>query len=105
MLRRNLLLLLGVVILVIAPLAFHSKTATFSGSDDQASAMVRNLRPGYQRWVVPLWQPPSPEIESLLFALQAGLGAGLLGYYFGRRSGFAEAREAAKRLSDIDRAN
>lgn len=105
MLRRNLLLLLGVIILVIAPLAFHSKTAKFSGSDDQASAMIRNLRPGYQRWVVPLWEPPSPEIESLLFALQAGLGAGLLGYYFGRRSGFAAAREAAQRLRDIDRAD
>jgi cobalt/nickel transport protein len=105
MLRRNLLLLLGVIILVIAPLAFHSKTAKFSGSDDQASAMIRNLRPGYQRWMVPVWEPPSPEIESLLFALQAGLGAGLLGYYFGRRSGLAEAREAAQRLRDIDRAD
>src|SRR5665213_2514627 len=94
MLKRNMLLLLGVMVLVIAPLMFHSKTAKFAGSDDQASAMIVDIQPSYHRWAVPLWQPPSTEVESLLFAVQAGLGAGLLGYYFGRRSGLTEARKA-----------
>ncbi len=44
---------------------------------------------------MPLWEPPSPEIESLLFAVQAALGAGVLGYYFGRRRGLAEGRGLA----------
>jgi cobalt/nickel transport protein len=94
MLKQNLLLLLGVIVLVVAPLVFHSKTAKFAGSDDQASAMIANIQPSYHRWAVPLWQPPSAEVESLLFAVQAGLGAGLLGYYFGRRSGLTQARNA-----------
>ncbi len=97
MLKRNLLLLLGVLALVIAPLVFHGKTAKFAGSDDQATAMIANIQPSYHRWALPLWKPPSAEVESLLFALQAGLGAGLLGYYFGRRSGLSEARHAATR--------
>jgi cobalt/nickel transport protein len=92
MLRRNLWLLLGVIALAVGPLMFHSKTAKFGGSDDQASAMIANIQPNYHRWAEPLWTPPSSEIESLLFALQAALGAGLLGYYFGRKRGLAETK-------------
>jgi cobalt/nickel transport protein len=92
MMKRNLLLLLGVIVLAVGPLIFHSKTAKFSGSDDQASALISSIQPGYQRWALPLWQPPSAEIESLIFAVQAALGAGLLGYYFGRRRGYAEGK-------------
>jgi cobalt/nickel transport protein len=57
--------------------------------------MITQIRPDYQRWAVPLWEPPSGEIESLLFALQAAIGAGLLGYYFGRRRAQSEAKTAA----------
>jgi len=94
MMRRNLWLLLGVIVLAVGPLMFHSKTAKFGGSDDQAAAMISSIQPGYQRWAEPLWQPPSSEIESLIFALQAALGAGLLGYYFGRKRGLVEAKKA-----------
>jgi cobalt/nickel transport protein len=94
MLKRNLWLLCGVIVLAVGPLMFHSKTAKFDGSDDQASAMISNIRPGYHRWAEPLWEPPSAEIESLIFALQAALGAGLLGYYFGRKRGLIEAKSA-----------
>jgi len=31
----------------------------------------------------PLWEPPSGEIESLLFGLQIALGAIIIGYFFG----------------------
>ena len=48
---------------------------------------------GYQPWFEPLWTPPSKEIESLLFSLQAALGAGLLGYYVGLRRGRGEGRK------------
>jgi cobalt/nickel transport protein len=34
-----------------------------------------------------LYEPPSDEIESLLFALQAALGAGFIGYYIGYKRG------------------
>jgi cobalt/nickel transport protein len=96
MMKRNMWLLLGVIVLAVGPLMFHSETAKFGGSDDQASAMISNIQPGYHRWVEPLWEPPSSEIESLIFALQAALGAGLLGYYFGRKRGLAEAKESSE---------
>jgi cobalt/nickel transport protein len=94
MMKRNLWLLLGVIVLAVGPLMFHSETAKFGGSDDQASALISNIQPGYHRWAEPLWSPPSSEIESLIFALQAALGAGWLGYYFGRKRGLAEAKDA-----------
>ena len=90
--RTNILLLLGVLILVLFPLIFIK--GEYGGSDDQGSAAVEALRPGYKPWFEPLWVPPSPEIESLLFAVQAAFGAGIIGYAIGRVHGAAKAREA-----------
>jgi cobalt/nickel transport protein len=60
-------------------------------------ALVQKLRPGYEPWTTPVWEPPSSEIASLLFALQAALGAGFLGYYFGVRHAEAKAKAGARR--------
>lgn len=90
MLKRNLALLAVVIALAVAPVLFYGHEAEFTGSDDQAEAVITQINPAYAPWVAPLWEPPSGEIESLLFALQAALGAGLLGYYFGRRRGLSE---------------
>ena len=57
----------------------------FVGTDSQAVALITTLAPDYQPWVKSLWTPPGPEVESFLFALQAALGAGVVGYYLGRR--------------------
>ena len=92
---QNTLLAFGVVALAVLPFLLVSPgpsgAAVFGGSDDQATRLIEALRPGYQRWVAPLWTPPSGEIESLLFGLQAALGAGALayclGYWRGRRQG------------------
>ena len=90
---QNTLLALGVVALAVIPLALVSPAQKgdeiFSGSDDHATQLIERLRPGYQRLMAPLWEPPSNEIESLLFGLQSALGAGALayclGYWRGRR--------------------
>ncbi|WP_374382770.1 energy-coupling factor ABC transporter substrate-binding protein [Dongia sp.] len=92
MLKRNLLLIAAVIALAILPLAMHGTSATFSGSDGQAETAIGEIAPGYTAWAQPIWEPPSGEIESLLFALQAAIGAGLLGYYFGRKRGLSEAK-------------
>lgn len=89
---RNLLLAGGVVALALCALAFgrSSRQDAFGGTDDQAGAVVETLRPGYRPWAAPLWEPPSGEVESLLFGLQSAAGAGALcyalGYWRGRRS-------------------
>lgn len=69
----------------------HQEGAEFAGADGQAMETVAVLNPDYQPWFGFIWEPP-PEIASGLFALQAALGAGVLGYYLGFRRGQAQAR-------------
>ncbi|MEU0404427.1 energy-coupling factor ABC transporter substrate-binding protein [Streptomyces sp. NPDC006197] len=100
--KVNTLLLLLVAALAVLPLALglgDHKEQPFSGSDSEAETAITELQPDYKPWFSPLYEPPSGEIESALFALQAALGAGVLAYYFGlrrgRRQGAAKAAEAA----------
>lgn len=94
MLKRNLWMLLAVVALAIFPLILHhGGDAEFAGADGEAEAVITQIQPGYEPWASPLWEPPSGEIESLLFALQAALGAGLVGFYFGRRTSPAKHQD------------
>lgn len=89
---QNLIMIFAVVVLVAAPLWMVQRPAPgpdgktveiFKGSDDQAKELVNKIAPGYQPWFKPLMEPPSGEIGSLLFALQAAMGAGFIGYYLG----------------------
>ena len=100
MTRTNLLLLAAVLALTILPLLLpvtEGLDEPFAGADGQAEAAILAGHPTYEPWFAPLWEPPSGEIESLLFALQAALGAGLLGYYLGLRRGQATGRPAGRR--------
>jgi cobalt/nickel transport protein len=67
----------------------------FTGADDQAAKAISQIQPNYEPWFRSIWTPPSGEVASLLFALQAALGAGVLGYYFGLVRGRAEGRKRA----------
>jgi cobalt/nickel transport protein len=78
----NLLLVLAVVALAALPLVIGGDRE-FTGSDGQAETAVAEQDPGYRPWLRPLHEPASAEIESGLFALQAALGAGVLGYCLG----------------------
>ncbi|MGW0842355.1 energy-coupling factor ABC transporter substrate-binding protein [Streptomyces sp. NPDC002787] len=97
--KINVLLLLVVAALAVLPLALglgDHKEEPFAGADAEAETAITEIDPGYEPWFSPLYEPPSGEIESALFALQAALGAGVLAYYFGvhrgRRQGEARAR-------------
>lgn len=75
-----------VVLLFTAQFMYISSTtgAGFSGADGQAGIVIAKLTDGmYEPIAKPFWEPPSSEIESLLFALQAALGALVIGYFFG----------------------
>lgn len=78
------LILCVVVLMTAVPLVVPAFHGEFSGTDDRATQAIATLKPDYKPWFAPIWTPPSPEIESLLFALQAALGAGVLGYVIGR---------------------
>lgn len=89
---QNLFMMIAVIVLVALPLWMVQRPAPgtdgkeveiFKGADDQAKDVIGKIAPGYQPWFKPLMEPPSGEIGSLLFALQAALGAGFIGYYLG----------------------
>lgn len=85
--RTNIFLLLIVILISAYPLFFHPKGSEFGGADDQGPALIQKEHPAYHVWFQPVWEPPSGEIESLLFALQAGIGAGIIGYVVGYMKG------------------
>ncbi|THA26589.1 energy-coupling factor ABC transporter substrate-binding protein [Streptomyces sp. RKND-216] len=96
--RINLLLVVVVAALAVLPLVLglgDHKEEPFAGADAQAETAITENAPDYDPWASPLYEPPSGEVESALFALQAALGAGVLAYYFGlRRRRQGEARSA-----------
>lgn len=85
-------LLLVVIGLTIAPILLIRDTE-FGGADAAAEAAIVEIAPDYEPWFAPLFEPPGSETESLLFALQAGLGAGVIGYFFGWQHGRRQRRD------------
>lgn len=83
----NLLLVLGVVAIFALGLVIggnHTDAADpFAGSDGAATARIQEIDPGYEPWFSPIFEPGSGEVESGLFALQAGLGGVVLGFAVG----------------------
>ncbi|TDA63806.1 MAG: energy-coupling factor ABC transporter substrate-binding protein [Clostridia bacterium] len=92
---RNVSIGLLAVFLLALPLVLN-RGAEFAGSDGQAQEAITAVAPGYQPWFSSLWQPPSPEVETLLFSLQAAAGAGFVGYYLGYVQGWKKAGERGK---------
>lgn len=90
--RTNIILLLLVVVITIVPL-YVAKGAEFGGADGEAEALITVINPEYTPWFSSLYEPPSGEIESLLFALQAALGAGFVCYYIGYKKGKTKKAE------------
>lgn len=81
--KKNLILLGATILVAIAPL-YLAKDAAFEGADGEAMDIVAEIRPDYEPIFEPLMEPASGEIESMLFAVQAALGAGVIGYGVGR---------------------
>lgn len=80
---KNTILVILLVIIVAVPLAFMGGSE-FGGSDGQGADAVTEIEPDYEPWFESIWSPPSGEIESLLFCVQAALGAGIIGFAIGR---------------------
>jgi len=81
--KRSAWMLLGVALIVVIPLLMGGE---FGGADGQAAALVEATE-GFAPWFKPIWTPPSGEVEGLFFALQAALGALVIGYAIGRARG------------------
>lgn len=87
---NNWLLILGVVLLAVLGLIVGNMLvpdSEFGGADGQAEEVIASIDPDVEPWFDPLWEPPGGETESLLFALQAALGGGIVGYVIGLKRG------------------
>jgi len=93
-----------VVILAVIPL-FIAKNAEFGGADDQAKNAITEINADYQPWFSLIWEPPSGEIASFLFALQAAIGSGIifygLGYMKGRSKRESENKDKSLEESEF----
>ena len=78
--RQNLLILLAVIVLAVAPLwivdtpepdAQGNTPEIFLGADDKAKNAIGEIAPDYAPWFEPLFEPPSGEIASLLISRMA----------------------------------
>ncbi|HON34690.1 MAG TPA: energy-coupling factor ABC transporter substrate-binding protein [Methanothrix sp.] len=81
---------LGIVALFAILFIYQSTTGEheWAGADDQSEGVIDELTDGaYEPWSSPIWEPPSGEVESLLFALQAALGSLAIGYFLGYYQG------------------
>ncbi|MBW4447017.1 MAG: energy-coupling factor ABC transporter substrate-binding protein [Spirirestis rafaelensis WJT71-NPBG6] len=95
----NWVLVVAVLTLAIAPLIFV-RGAEFAGSDAQAEKAITEVQPGYEPWFKSLFEPPSGEVESLLFSSQAALGAGVIGYVIGLYKGRSQQQKSNNEHSD-----
>ncbi|WP_321420200.1 energy-coupling factor ABC transporter substrate-binding protein [uncultured Methanomethylovorans sp.] len=81
--------IVGIIALLFVAQFFYGiashPDAEFAGADGEAENVISSIAPNYQPWNpgIPVFEPPSGEIESLLFALQAAAGALVIGYFFG----------------------
>lgn len=82
------LLLIAALVAVVAVsfvLGRQAGDGEFAGTDATVAELIEEE--GHEPWFEPFFEPGSAELESGLFALQAGLGGALLGYCIGRLHG------------------
>lgn len=83
--KQDAILVVLVVLLMLVPLIMYS-AVDFKGADDQTTAMISTVRPDYEAWFKPFFEP-SDEMEPWLFAIQAGGGSGAVCYILGKFRG------------------
>ncbi len=92
---KHYLILIAIMVgIFVVPLVLLPD-AEFGGADGGAEQAISDT--GYEPWFNSIWEPPSGEIESLLFALQAAIGAMIIGYFVGYERG----KRAKKEIKSI----
>ena len=93
-LTNVLLVVLAAAIFVLA-LVMGTRSGDFGGTDAAATETIEKSDPDYKPWFEPFWTQPGGEVESGLFAMQAALGAGFLGFVLGTFRERRKNRDAA----------
>lgn len=79
---KMVIMLVICVVLSLAALMMN-KGSEFGGADGAAEDVIIDIAPDTKPWIESVIELPGSETESLLFALQAALGAGAIGFGFG----------------------
>lgn len=82
--KINFIIILFIVCIILLPLILKPGEE-YEGADEQVKEVITEINLGYEPWVSSIYEPPSSEIETLLFSLQSALGAGIIGYYLGMK--------------------
>lgn len=87
--KRTVILLLAVAFLIAFVPLFVLKDAEFGGSDDAGNNVIEEVDSGYQPWAAPVLEnliggELPGEVESMLFCVQTGIGAGIIAFFMGR---------------------
>jgi cobalt/nickel transport protein len=85
----NWLLIVGVVALSVGPLLVL-QGREFGATDANNTATIQEIQPTYKPWFEPIIKDSGPEVQTFLFAAQAGIGAGITGYILGLYRGRTE---------------
>ena len=75
--KKNIILIILILLIGVVPLLLVK--SEFGGSDDKGEEVIKTIKPNYEPWAKNLIELPGDETESLLFALQAAIGAGVVG--------------------------
>jgi len=94
MLSRYRLEILAIIsVIVFSALFLRMGNAEFAGSDTVGSAQISKMTGiPHEKFQPVIWQwvPPSGEVESALFALQAAIGGIFVGWFLGYWKGLKE---------------
>lgn len=85
--RSYVILSLVLAALVIGSLYIGAQRGDLEGADGKAEEAIIELDPDYEPWMDNLWEIPSGEVESAIFAIQAGIGGIVIGYVIGVMKG------------------
>ena len=77
-------ILIGLVVLLTAFPLWYCRDAEFGGADGMAGELVEESDPDFEPWFQPILEPASGEVESMLFAVQAAVGSGVVCFILGR---------------------
>lgn len=83
--KKTIQLILLCTLIILLSYLIGMSRGEFMGADEQMQEQIMEINQEYTPWFISIWEPPSGEIESFLFCLQAAIGSGFVGYYIGKK--------------------